>query len=178
MKLNFILFILVAILNGDLIKAQEWQTPVIEGYGKVKNLKEAAEQPLKDKEYKILYHVTSAKEKEGVNATLWHIARQINLFGATDTPAEHVKIVAVISGPATDIVMNNKAFFKKKGKQNPNLDLMQKLKEYGVKIDVCGQATSEHHINTATELSEYVNLALSALIDIPNYQMKGYNVMF
>lgn len=52
---------------------------------------------------------------------------------------------------------------------------MQKLKVYGVKIDVCGQATSEHDLKTATEFSEYVNLTLSALIHIPNYQMKGYN---
>ena len=178
MKQNLILFILVTILNAPLIKAQEWQTPVIEGYGKVKYLKEATEQPIKDQEYKILYHITSAKEKEGVNATLWHIARQINLFSVTGIPPEHVKIVAVISGPATEIVLNNKAFLEKKGTHNHNLDLMQKLKEYGVEIDVCGQATSEHQINTATELSEYVNLTLSALIHIPNYQMKGYNLMF
>ncbi|HEA30243.1 MAG TPA: hypothetical protein ENH91_09650, partial [Leeuwenhoekiella sp.] len=170
---NLLLVFFLTILTLNFAAAQEWQTPVIDGYGKVKYFKDAGIQPEKDKEYKILYHLTSKNEKEGVNAGLWHIARQVNLFGVTGVPSQNVKIVAVISGPDTDIVMSDDAYMKRYQKKNPNLDLMKKLTDYGVKIEVCGQAAAEHNIDPYSELNKYTDFTLSALIDIPTYQMQG-----
>lgn len=124
------------------------------------------------------YTISADKEKDDVNLTLWHIARQINLFGISGVPKENVHIVAVISGPATPLVMTDAAYQKKFNKPNPNLDLIQKLSDYGVSLEVCGQAAAENDIDPYSELEEHIKLTLSALIDIPAYQMKGYVVMF
>lgn len=179
MKTKSVLICLILLTTmGNIATAQEWQTPVIDGYGKVKYFKEAAGQPNKDQGYKILYHITSDAEREGVNKGLWHIARQINLFGAVGVPSENVKIVAVISGPSSDIVLNNKAYKKKHLKKNPNLDIMKKLTDYGVKIEICGQAVAGNHIDPDTDLNKYTDFTLSALMAIPIYQNKGYHLMF
>jgi len=170
--------VIVLTMLSTTMNAQEWQTPIINGYGKIKDYKDASLQPDKHKEYKILFHITSDKEKEGVNAALWHIARQINLLGVSGVPKQNVNIVAVISGPATPMVLSDAAYKKKFSKTNPNLDLMQKLTDYGVQIEVCGQAAAENDIDPYKELNAYTQLTLSALIDIPTYQMRGYSVMF
>lgn len=77
-----------------------WQNPVIQGYGKVHPMPEAAVQPSPDREYKILFDVTkAAKAPEQVNPGLEHIARLINIFALAKVPPEKLKIVAVLHGP-------------------------------------------------------------------------------
>ncbi len=176
--LKLLTTVIVLTLISITMNAQQWETPIINSYGKIKDFKDASLQPDKNKEYKILFHITSDKEKEGVNASLWHIARQINLFGASGVPKHNVNIVAVVSGPATPLVLSDAGYKKKFNKSNPNLDLMKKLTDYGVKIEVCGQAAAENDIDPYKELNSYTELTLSALIDIPTYQMRGYSVMF
>lgn len=171
-------FILLMITTVGNAQEHEWETPIISGYGKIKDFKDAALQPDTSKIYKILYHITADKQKDGVNADLWHIARQVNLFGAAGVSKKNIQIVAVISGPATKMVMTEAAYQKKFNEQNPNKDIIQKLVAYGVELDVCGQALAEHDINHSTELDKNIKFTLSALIDIPLYQMKGYSVMF
>lgn len=160
------------------VMSQEWQTPVINGYGKIKIFKDAAVQPAHNQEYRILFHITNDKQKDGVNAGLWHIARLVNLFGVTGVDKKYVKIVAVISGDATPIVMTDKAYKTKYYTNNPNLDLMEQLTKYGVAIKVCGQAAAEHDLDVNKDVNTFTQLTLSALIDIPVYEMKGYVVMF
>lgn len=176
--IQFLVTVLVISLFSSTMTAQEWQTPTIDGYGRVKYFKDAAVQPSKEKEYKILFHLTSDAKKDGVNSGLWHMARQVNLFGVSGVPARHVKIVGVISGPDTDIILSNAAYKKRHNTDNPNMDILKKLSDYGVKFDVCGQAAAEHNIDPYTELNPYIELTLSALIDVPTYQMKGYVIMF
>ncbi|MGO3183206.1 MAG: DsrE family protein [Aequorivita sp.] len=158
--------------------SQDWQTPVIDGYGRIKDFKDAEVQPDSAATYKILYHITADKHKDAVNVDLWHIARQINLLGISGVPKENVHIVAVVSGPATPMVMSDEAYQKKFKELNPNTDIIQKLSSYGVNIEVCGQALAEFEIDHKTEVNKNVKFTLSALIDIPTYQMQGYTVMF
>lgn len=176
--LFYLTTLLLLTFYTSTMQAQHWQTPVIKGYGKVVDYPDAEVQPNPEKEYKILFHITSDDEKEGVNLKLWKIARLINLMGLQNVPKENVHIVAVISGPATLLVLSDKAYFEKLGKPNPNMDLLKQLKKYGVKIQVCGQALAERKINPKTELNEFTVLTLSAMIAIPTYQMEGYVLMF
>lgn len=160
------------------MNAQEWKTPTIEGYGRIAEFEKVAVKPDPSKEYKVLFHITSDKEREGVNVSLWKMARLINLLENGGVPHKNIHIVAVISGPATPVTLSEKAYFKRIHKPNPNLDLMKKLTDYGVIIHLCGQAAAENGIDPMTEMNSYTKLTLSALIDIPTYQMQGYVVMF
>lgn len=169
------IFLIVIALN---MNAQEWKTPTIEGYGRIAEFENVAVKPDSKKEYKVLFHITSDKEREGVNVSLWKMARLINLLENAGVPHKNIHVVGVISGPASFITLSEEAHLKKMEKSNPNLDLMKKLTDYGAKIHLCGQAAAEKRIDPLTDLNPYTKLTLSALIDIPTYQMEGYVVMF
>ena len=160
------------------MNAQDWKTPTIEGYGRIAEFENVAIKPDPAKEYKLLFHITSDKEREGVNASLWKMARLINLLEDGGVHHKNIHVVGVISGPATPITLSEKACFEKTKKSNPNLDLMKKLTDYGAVIHLCGQAAAEKDIDPIADLNPYTKLTLSALIDIPYYQMEGYVVMF
>ena len=160
------------------MNAQDWKTPVIEGYGRIADFEDVVIKPDPNAEYKILFHITSDEEREGVNTSLWKIARLINLLESSKVSKQNIHIAAVISGPASPIVLTEEAYLKKMQKSNPNLDLMDKLYDYGVEINFCGQAAAERGIKPSTELNPYTKLTLSALTDIPIYQMQGYVIMF
>ena len=85
------------------ITAQEWVTPVINGYGKIKYSKNVAVQPDNNLTYKIVYKITTSDTREGVNKGLNGIAHAINMLGCVDIKSNAVKIVATIQGPATSI---------------------------------------------------------------------------
>lgn len=173
--IGFSIFLIVISFN---MNAQEWKTPVINGYGRIAEFDEVAIKPDKSKEYKVIFNITSEKEREEVNNSLWKMARLINLLENEGVPAENIKIVGVISGPASPISLSDEAHLKRHQKKNPNLDLMKKLSDHGVQIHLCGQAAAERKIDPKSELNPYTKLTLSALTDVLHYQMAGYLVMF
>lgn len=174
-SLTFAVFLIGICLN---MKAQDWKTPVIEEYGRIAEFGNVAVKPDPTKEYKLFFNITSDVEREGVNTSLWKIARLINLLENSGVPKQNIHIGAVISGPASAIVLTDAAHLKRLHKSNANLDLMKKLFDYGVEIHFCGQAAAERDIDPSLELNFYTQLTLSALTDIPFYQMNGYVIMF
>lgn len=174
-SLTFSIFLIFISLN---MSSQDWKTPTIEGYGRITEYKDAVIKPDSTKEYKILFHITSDKEREGVNSGLWKMARLINLLADGGVPQKNIHVVGVISGPATLVTLTEEEYMKREDKSNPNLDLMKKLTNYGAVVHLCGQAAAEHDVDPEKDLNSYTTLTLSALIDIPYYQMQGYVVMF
>ncbi len=164
--------VLILILSFQM-KAQEWQTPAIDGYGKIKYYEDAAEQPDTSLTYKMVFDIKDEKEKDGVNVGLWKIARSLNLLKAGNISPEKIDIVAVIHGEATYLVLSNEKYQEQFKKPNPNIELLKLINEHGVKIFVCGQATASREIEKE-DMNGYIQLALSALTVLPNYQLKGY----
>lgn len=160
------------------LMAQDWQTPIIEGYGKMVANDSAVMQPNPEKEYKIIFHIKSDAEREGVNEGLYKVARLINLLGNGGVPAENLKIVAVVSGKAVSLVVTDKIHQERFKKSNPNLGLLQKLTDYGVNVLVCSQTLAQHHLDENTHLNPYIKVTLSALTAVTGYQMEGYVPMF
>ncbi|SOD39959.1 DsrE family protein [Nitrosovibrio sp. Nv4] len=151
-----------------------WQNPVIQGFGKVQSMPEAAVQPSPDREYKILFDVTkAAKAPEQVNPGLEHIARLINIFALAKVPPEKLKIVAVLHGPATAASLDNRYYREKYQFDNPNLELIEVLKRNGVIVYVCGQALA-HSGFASSWVNREVTVALAALTVLPVYQLDGY----
>ncbi|APU70112.1 MULTISPECIES: DsrE family protein [Flavobacteriaceae] len=165
--------ILIILTISFQMKAQEWQTPEIEGYGKIKYFEDAAELPDTSLTYKMIFNIDSEKEKEGVNVGLWRIARTLNILKAGNISNEKIDIVAVLHGEATYAILTDKEYKKRFQTQNPNMGLLRLLKENGVTVLVCGQAMASRNIEKE-HLNLYVEMALSALTVLPNYQLKGY----
>ncbi|WP_027126382.1 DsrE family protein [Gelidibacter mesophilus] len=171
-------FVLILLLTQSTMNAQNWETPIIEGYGKIVHYDNAQNKPDPSKVYKIIFHIKEGKEREAVNEGLWKIARLINLMGSYKVPQENLKIVAIVSGTATPFVLTDKAHQLRAHRDNPNLDLLSKLKNHDVKILVCGQALAKHKIEAEDDLNPYIEITTSALVAIPSYQMEGYMPMF
>jgi intracellular sulfur oxidation DsrE/DsrF family protein len=84
--------------------------------------------------------------------------------------------VAIASGGATPIVLNDAQYKKAYGVANPNLPLIEQLRKAGVDIAVCGQAVAEHKFQYDW-VDSHVTLALSALTTITVLEQQGYALM-
>ncbi|CAL66255.1 DsrE family protein [Christiangramia forsetii] len=169
---NLLKYLLILTISFQM-NAQEWQTPTIDGYGKIKYFDDTAELPDTSLTYKMIFNIDSEKEKEGVNAGLWKIARTLNLLKAGNVANEKIDIVAILHGEATYAILSHEEYKKQFKTQNPNMELLKLLKENGVTVFVCGQAMASRKIKKE-DMNAYTEMALSALTVLPHYQLKGY----
>jgi intracellular sulfur oxidation DsrE/DsrF family protein len=162
---------------GDASSQGFWQTPALSGVGKMHPLPKAAYQPKPDETYKVVFSVTNAASKPDViNPSLDHVARAVNLYASAGVPLDHLKFVAVMSGGATDAALDDEHYRLRYGVDNPNLDLIRKLRKAGVDVAVCGQAAAEHQ-DRYQWIAPEVTLSLSALTTITTLQHQGYALM-
>jgi len=151
----------------------EWIDPVIKGYGKMVALPNAAMQPDKNADYKVVFNLTAAGDADKVNPSLERVARTVNIFASAGVPTSHLHMIVVIHGPATPIVLDN-AHYKDKFKvDNPNVPLIDALEKAGVKVVVCGQAVAYNKIEHAW-VNPQVELTLSAITDVIILEKQGY----
>lgn len=176
-------FIGTLVVTLGLVAAQNvsakdiaWTTPLVKGYGPIKYDPTLAMQPDKTLDYKVVFKVVKPKNKAGVNAKLWHVARLLNLLYAGGVPKDHIHLVVVIAGGATPIVLTNKAYNAKFLTDNPDMKLIRALSEQGVKFYVCSQAVAEHHFKLQ-DVNKYITKSLSAITDLSYFQLHGYAML-
>jgi intracellular sulfur oxidation DsrE/DsrF family protein len=104
---------------------------------------------------------------------LEYAARMYNLHAYGGVPQKNLDVVLVIGGFGIPAVMNNEAYRKRYGVDNPNLKILAQLKAAGVKINGCAQATLKNLIDPA-EVMPDVTIIFSRFTTISMYQMKGY----
>lgn len=151
-----------------------WQTPTVKGFGKMHPLPNAAYQPQKTATYKIVFDVTKAGDKPSdVNPSLEQVARTINLYASAGTPLDHLKLVAILHGAATPAALDNAHYKQQFGVDNPNLEIIRKLRAAGTDVAVCGQAVAEHHFQYEW-IAPNVTLALSAVTTVTLLENEGY----
>lgn len=154
-----------------------WQTPTIHGVGRMHALPQAAYQPDAKATYKVVFGLTKAADKpDQVSPGLERVARLVNLYVNAGVPLKHLHFVAVASGPATAIALDDAHYAKQYGVPNPNLPVIEQLRKAGVDVAVCGQAVAEHDY-PYDAIDKRVTLALSALTTITELQQKGYALM-
>jgi len=153
-----------------------WSTPTISGYGKIHYLPNAAYQPAANQTYRIVFALTQAsKSPKDVNPALDHVARTVNLYVASGVPIDHLKFVAVAYGAATPLVLNDTQYRAAYGVANPNLPLIEKLRNAGVDVAVCGQAVAEHNFQY-NWVDQHVTVALSGLTTVTTLEQQGYSL--
>lgn len=151
-----------------------WQTPTITGAGRIHPMPHAAYQPDPAATYKIVFGLSKfGTQPDQVSPSLEHVARAVNLYVDAGVPLDHLKFVAVASGPATPIALNNAEYRKKYGVDNPNLAVIAKLRKAGVDIAVCAQAVAEFNF-PYTWIDPSVTVSLSALTTMTELQQQGY----
>ena len=147
---------------------------MIKGYGPVHPLPNAALQPDRSIRYKILFDITQAsKSADKVNPGLSHVARFLNVMATAGIMPKDMELAVVLHGAATPIVLRNEIFKDRFKKDNPNGKIIKDLKDVGVKLYVCGQALADDGF-TDEWVNEQIPVAVSALVAVPTYQLKGY----
>lgn len=154
-----------------------WQTPTIHSAGAMHPLPQAAYRPDAGSTYKVVFEVERAAPKpDQVNPGLNAVARAVNLYTGAGVPLQHLHFVAVISGGATAIALDNAYYRKTFDTDNPNLPVIAELKKAGIDIAVCGQAVAGKKY-PYDAIDKNVTLALSALTTVTELQQKGYALM-
>jgi intracellular sulfur oxidation DsrE/DsrF family protein len=154
-----------------------WQMPTVPGFGKMHPLPEAAYQPQKAAIYKIVFDVIKAGDKpDEVSPSLGQVARAVNLYASAGVPLDHLKFVAVLHGNATAAALDDAHYKQQFGVDNPNLEVIRKLRAAGTDVAVCGQAMAEHRFQYEWKAPS-VTLALSALTTITVLEHEGYALM-
>ena len=148
--------------------------PVIKNYGFVYEVPFAVEKPDPSLDYKIIVDMGEKNEKPGeVYQPLEHIARMYNLHVLGGVPQSKLDAVVAIWGESLAVTLNNEAYKKKFGVDNPNLPVLAEMKKAGIRIFGCGQSVIRLGIDPK-DLSPDVSVALSRLTTVTTYQMKGY----
>ena len=172
-----ILVLLSVLIFSVTVQAQNKLYPVVKNFGSVSEVPFAVEKPDPKLDYKIIVEVSSTNERqELVHEFFDKVANVVNLHALGGVPANKLHVVMVIHGPAAQFVVNDEAYQKKFGMNNPNIPLFAALKEAGVKIFVCGQSVLKRNIDPDTITPE-VTVALSAVTTLTTYQLKGYAVL-
>jgi len=154
--------------------AQAEKPLAIPGFGVAKEVPGAKLQPDPKTTYKVLFDVSkAAPQPDQVNPMLDALARYLNTLDKWGVPASHRKLAVIFHQQGTEIIMNNDAYKKRTGHDNPNVALLQALKKAGVELHVCGQGVLANKIDRADILPE-VDVDLWALVSIVDFEMRGY----
>jgi ubiquinone/menaquinone biosynthesis C-methylase UbiE/intracellular sulfur oxidation DsrE/DsrF family protein len=147
--------------------------PIIPRHGGVLRRPSAVEQPRPGA--KVVFDVTADAKPAEVNKGLDRVARLLNLYGTAGRKASDVKIAIVLQGEATKSALGESTYKARFGEEiNPNLNLIQELKQAGVEVFVCGQALNYKGFADA-EVADGIPIAASALTLVTNRQMEGYS---
>ncbi|THH37729.1 DsrE family protein [Neolewinella litorea] len=169
-----LLFLLT--LAPALIAAQGKVTPVVP-FGGIYEIPEATVRPDPDLEYRMIIDVvTGAETPDSVGQGLHNVARMLNLFAVGGVPADQVFVVLAIHGGATVGVMDDYHYRERFGVDNPNLPLIESLKQAGVKLTVCGQSLRGRDVPVEAVVPE-VEIATSMLTTVAMYEMMGYGLL-
>jgi intracellular sulfur oxidation DsrE/DsrF family protein len=158
-------------------KKFQFQTEVtlpIKDYGKVYNVPFATDRPDPNMQYKIVFEASvEALDSSHIYPPLEHLARMYNLHVYGGVPQKNLDVVLVIGGLGIPAAMNNEAYRKRYGIDNPNLKILAELKEAGVKLNGCSQAMMKNHIEPA-DMNPDVTMIFSRFTTVSMYQMRGY----
>lgn len=127
-------------------------------------------------DYKLLFDFVvnnpDSLSKE-LNEGLIEIARRLNLHAASGIPAKRIIPVIVIHAGALNAVKTNAAYQKRYKTDNPNIKLVEEMKQLGAKFIVCGQSM----VFTDTKKDDLlpdIKISVTAQTALSSYQLKGY----
>jgi len=173
---NILVFVLVLFVNN--VFAQENRKlifPEIQGYGGIYGLQESI---LPAKKNKVIIDITmSSDEPDQVNLAYDRIARLINLYHFSGSKKGDLALAIITHSGATYTVLDNESYKAKFGVDNPNLEIIELLKAYGVQVMVCGQALIKRGFEP-DNLNKNVELALSAITVLTDFQKRGYTLLY
>jgi intracellular sulfur oxidation DsrE/DsrF family protein len=157
--------------------AQAGDELAVPGYAVANDVQGAHELPDPTMDYKIVWGIGQGAQDPAseVNPALPVLARYVNTLAKWGVPESkrHIIVMFHQRSPNFDIVLNNDAFKKKYGKDNPNIELISALTKAGVRFRACGQAVVGRKIDQK-DINPEIQVDLWAMTSFMNLEMKGY----
>ncbi|WP_437395097.1 hypothetical protein [Flagellimonas lutimaris] len=151
--------------------------PVIDAgaFSGVVPVEDITEVPDPNLDYKLLFELTASRTDSisGLNADLVEISRIINLHVASGIPVEKIYPVIVVHASSLNSFTTNEFYNGKFKKDNPNIELIEKLEDLGATYIACGQAMFFFDVPKEA-LLPVVKVSLTAQTVLSSYQLKGY----
>lgn len=127
--------------------------------------------------YRVLFDVyVGPEEKDALNPRLDTLARFMNSNARAGVEVENMHLAVVLHGSAGRAVLNDAAYRRRFGVDNPDLELLRALTARGVRVLMCGQSAASRGY-TREEMIEPVQVAVSAYTAILGLQEEGYRKM-
>jgi intracellular sulfur oxidation DsrE/DsrF family protein len=171
------IYFIVQAQQKPALKKFQTQTEValpIKSYGNVYNVPFATDRPDPNMQYKIVFEASAdAFDSAHIYQPLEHLARMYNLHVYGGVLQKNLEVVLVIGGVGIPVIMNNEAYKKRYGVDNPNLKILEELKAAGIRINGCAQATLKNSIDPS-EVNPLITIIFSRFTTVSTYQMKGY----
>ena len=156
------------------VQAQKKIFPAISNYGGMFDVPGATDKPDPSMEYKIISDADKPVDKpEEIYPALDHILRMYNLFAFAGVSRKKLQVELVLYSQAIFIVMNNDAYKKKYGVDNPNLKIIEEMKKAGIKVYACSQSMGKFGIEPSM-LNPDVEMVYSRVTTLASRQLKGY----
>ena len=165
------------LLAGQLNAAEALRGPVIEAYGPVYQVGEAAFSLKQDTRYKVSMDVSATEDFSGdLNRRLESAARFVNMHARNGIDPKNIEFAIVVHGSAARDLLKDTAYEARFDEPNPNTAMLAALHGAGVKIYLCGQ-TAAHRGFTEDELNPAVDMALSAMSAHVRLQSEGFTLI-
>ncbi|MCK5326607.1 MAG: DsrE family protein [Woeseiaceae bacterium] len=177
MHVRLALLILLFVFPMRLLADEPSLGPAIEGYGPTYPINDR-DVPLQEGfVYRAVFDAaTYSDDKTSLNTRLVSVARYLNMHARNGVPVESMDLAVVLHGAALKSVLHNDAYQVRYGVDNPNLELVMKLHEAGVRFYVCGQSMAFGGIDK-DELANPAKVGLSAMTMLTALQSEGYALL-
>lgn len=128
-------------------------------------------------DYKVVLDLYGkVKDSTAIHTSFLEMGRTYNLGRANKIPKEKLKVVGVIHGGMVQAILTDEEYQKKYGIPNPNLSIIEKLKEQGIEIYVCGQSMAFLNI-PPNKITNSVKLVTSAKFAFVTFDQMGYSFL-
>ncbi|MET6990723.1 DsrE family protein [Sediminicola arcticus] len=170
------LFIMLFISHNTFAQTKN-TGPIIEEFGKVFRVENPDVKIDINKEFKVVFEVTSSPEDLGeLNLAIETVARFLNMHAQSGVPPHQLKVALVIHNKATKDLINDSAYQKRYQIENPNSKLVKSLLDEGVQVIICGQSIVSRGFDK-TELIPEVQISLSAMTALIQLNGEGYTIL-
>jgi intracellular sulfur oxidation DsrE/DsrF family protein len=156
------------------VHGQDHLYPVIKHYGGIVDVPDAVDKPDSSLEYKIIVEAGSKIDNpDSVYDPFLMVCRMYNLHVYGGVKPQNLDIELVIYGSPVSVILNNEAYRKKFGVDNPNAGIIKEMKDAGIKLYACGQSVHAHKI-ARENIDPNISVVFSRLTTVSTRMIKGY----
>ncbi|MDH3338091.1 MAG: DsrE family protein [Gammaproteobacteria bacterium] len=177
MQIRLTSVLALVLISAPLCAGEPSLGPAIDGYGPT--------YPINDRDvaleegfvYRVAFDVAAySDDVASLSAGLVSVARFLNMHARNGVAVENMDVAIVVHGPALKTILNNDSYQARYKADNPNLELVMKLHNAGVRFYVCGQSMAFGGI-AISELAPPMKVALSAMTMLTVLQSEGHAVL-